>query len=97
MITVSAYWVFGIPLSALLVFYFDYGIKGLWVGPTFAVAYNTVLYVYISSKIDWQKLIENRHSQMKQDKELAQKLSNGQGSKPAQSASEAQAAAMKKI
>jgi MATE family multidrug resistance protein len=56
-ITLSAYWVFGIPIALLSVFYFDSGIAGLWYGPTFAVLYNTICYMYLIQMIDWQGLI----------------------------------------
>lgn len=46
-ITLSAYWIFGIPIALLCVYYFDAGIAGLWYGPTFAVIYNTLCYMYL--------------------------------------------------
>lgn len=56
-ITLSAYWLFGIPIAILSVFYFDFGITGLWYGPTFATFYNTACYTYLINKIDWETLI----------------------------------------
>lgn len=57
-ITLTAYWVLGIPLSCACVFWFEAGIGGLWVGPTFATFFNTACYITLISKIDWEKLIE---------------------------------------
>jgi MATE family multidrug resistance protein len=31
-ITLSAYWLIGVPIGSLLCFYFDYGVYGMWVG-----------------------------------------------------------------
>lgn len=58
-ITMSAYWIFGIPLAYVLSIVYDYGIQGLWVGPTVAVAYNTLMYSILINRMDWDKLIED--------------------------------------
>lgn len=38
-------------------FYYTFGIRGIWVGPTAAVVLITAAYQIIVSKTDWQKLI----------------------------------------
>ena len=32
-------------------------VRGLWIGPTFAVLYNTIWYNAIICRLDWDKLI----------------------------------------
>lgn len=54
----SAYWAFGIPISCICVFYYQFGIAGLWVGPTFATFYNTCCYTILIRTIDWDALIK---------------------------------------
>lgn len=56
-LTGVSYWVFGIPITCLLVFTYDLGTFGIWVGPTFAVALNTVAYLVIFGRINWTDLI----------------------------------------
>lgn len=70
-ITMSAYWLFGIPIAIICVFYFDFGIRGLWVGPTFACFYNTCCYSILINRIDWEALIVDLKN--KREKEAAQR------------------------
>ena len=56
-VTGSAYWVIGIPLSLVLCFGGDFGIKGIWIGCTSAVLFNTLAYSYIVGNMDWPKTI----------------------------------------
>lgn len=56
--TLIAYFVFGIPISWYLSFKADWGINGLWYGPTVACAFNFFVYYFIFEKTDWQKLID---------------------------------------
>ena len=57
-ITGTAYFALGIPISYLCAFKREQGIRGLWWGPTVAVAYNTLCYNIIIYCINWQKLIQ---------------------------------------
>jgi hypothetical protein len=50
--------VIGIPLSYVFCFKYNLGIKGIWVGPTVAVAMNTLAYILIFYCLDWDTLIE---------------------------------------
>ena len=51
--TVVGYWVIGIPLSLVCVFYYNLGIVGLWYGPTTAIIFNFLIYYIIVIKTDW--------------------------------------------
>ncbi|CDW78027.1 na+-driven multidrug efflux pump [Stylonychia lemnae] len=52
-ITIIGYWGIGIPTSLLCVFYLDWGIVGLWVGPSLAIIFNFIFYYIIIIKADW--------------------------------------------
>lgn len=52
-VTGAAYWVLGIPLSLYLCFCRDYGIRGIWIGSTAAVLFNTLAYHYLVKSMDW--------------------------------------------
>jgi MATE family multidrug resistance protein len=43
-VTVTGYWILGIPISLVAVFKFEWGIIGLWLGPTTAIIFNYLLY-----------------------------------------------------
>ena len=67
LITSIAYIAVGIPLAALLCFKYNMGIKGIWAGPTVAVAINTVCYLLIFARLDWDKLIAEAAVKRQQD------------------------------
>jgi len=52
-VTGIAYWAVGIPLTLLMCFYYDFGIRGIWCGPTSAVIFNTCAYQLLFSRMDW--------------------------------------------
>ena len=56
-ITGLAYWAIGIPLCLLLCFVYDWGIRGIWMGPTSAVIFNTTAYHIIFQRLDWKRVI----------------------------------------
>ena len=68
LITSTAYWLFGIPISLLCVFVFSDGIRGLWFGPTFAVLYNTICYTILINRINWPELIQKSRERREKDK-----------------------------
>ena len=51
--TMISYWVFGLPLSYVLLNHAKMGIEGLWYGPTLAVAINFFVYEIKITKADW--------------------------------------------
>ena len=56
-VTSTSYWACGIPLSYYCAFKMEFGIKGLWFGPTVSVILMTILYNMIIGCIDWQDLL----------------------------------------
>ena len=63
MITACAYFIIGIPAALVFVFKYDYGIKGIWGGPTLAVTFLTITYMTLFSWIDWGELIQKAKEQ----------------------------------
>ena len=57
-VTIIGYWVIGIPMSLLAVFYYDAGIVGLWTGPTAAIVFNFIFYYVIIVRVNWHKICE---------------------------------------
>ena len=52
-----SYCAVAIPLICLLCFKYDFGIRGIWAGPSTAVAINTISYLIIFYCLDWDRLI----------------------------------------
>ncbi len=55
-VTITGYWILGIPISLLAVFHYNWGIVGLWVGPSVAILFNSVFYYVIIIKADWEAI-----------------------------------------
>lgn len=55
-VTITGYWILGIPISLLAVFYYGWGIVGLWVGPSVAIVFNSVFYYILIIKADWDSI-----------------------------------------
>ena len=68
-ITACAYFVIGIPAALVFVFKYDFGIRGIWMGPTIAVCFLTITYMIIFSKIDWLNLIQKAKEQRAKDQQ----------------------------
>jgi MATE family multidrug resistance protein len=58
-ITITGYWIIGIPLSLASVFEFGWGIEGLWYGPTVACAFNFAFYYIMLVKTNWQEIADD--------------------------------------
>lgn len=50
-----AYYVFGIPTSILMGFYFHLGLSGLWMGIFVGLGIVAIIGCILVSRIDWQK------------------------------------------
>ena len=73
-VTGTAYFIFGIPASWYFAFVLDLGLRGLWIGPTIAVAYNTICYNIIIACIDWKELVRGIKQRELDEQELRKKL-----------------------
>jgi multidrug resistance protein, MATE family len=54
--TVIGYWVIGIPLALLGVFWLKWGMAGLWLGPVVAIIFNFGFYFSLVIRTDWQEI-----------------------------------------
>ncbi|CAM8948591.1 hypothetical protein QQ045_015724 [Rhodiola kirilowii] len=57
-VNVTCYYVFGIPLGALLGFYFNLGAKGIWSGMIGGTLMQTLILSWTTFRTDWQKEVE---------------------------------------
>jgi len=73
-ITGTAYFVFGIPTSYYFAFVKEQGCRGLWWGPTLAVAYNTLWYNVIILRMDWPTLIAEIKERRAKEEEIRKQL-----------------------
>ena len=67
-LTFIAYFFLGIPLAYVLVYHYGLKLSGIWMGPIVACAFNTVAYIVIFLRTDWQKLIADMALQREKDK-----------------------------
>lgn len=56
--TLIGYWVIGIPIGAVQIFYLNYGIQALWFGPTMALMFNSLAYYGLIVSINWKRIVE---------------------------------------
>ena len=73
-ITAVAYFALGIPISYYCAFVQGADVRGLWVGPTVAVAWNTLCYNVIIWRIDWPSLIRSIKERNENEAKLREEL-----------------------
>jgi Na+-driven multidrug efflux pump len=69
-VSIVGYWVLGLPLSCVLVFYAKMSIQGLWFGPTLAVAHNFIRYELAIKQTPWQELVDEKDARLAQMAEV---------------------------
>jgi MATE family multidrug resistance protein len=74
-ITGINYFVIGIPIAALLVFGKDWGINGIWFGAACSVICNTIAYLFLFIRTDWNMLIQEGVTRRKTEMEQIIKTS----------------------
>ncbi|KAA8526508.1 hypothetical protein F0562_008289 [Nyssa sinensis] len=57
-VNVGCYYVVGVPLGALLGFYFKLGAKGLWSGMLGGTLMQTIILMWVTYRTDWNKEVE---------------------------------------
>lgn len=57
-VNVGCYYVIGIPVGALLGFYFKLGVKGIWGGMIGGTIMQTIILIWVTYRTDWQKEVE---------------------------------------
>ena len=73
-ITGTAYFALGVPISWYFAFKKGMDVRGLWWGPTLATAYNTLWYNFIIFTIDWPRLIQETKDRVAAEKKLREEL-----------------------
>jgi MATE family multidrug resistance protein len=52
----AGYYVFGLPIGALVAFYFEFGLLGLWIGLTIGIVFVSVMELgLVRWWIDWEE------------------------------------------
>ncbi|KAL5082027.1 hypothetical protein RYX36_010448 [Vicia faba] len=57
-VNVGCYYIVGIPLGAILGFYFDFGAKGIWLGMLGGTTMQTIILMWVTFRTDWKKEVE---------------------------------------
>lgn len=57
-VNVGCYYLVGIPVGALVGFYFDFGVKGLWSGMIGGTVMQTIILLWVTIRTDWEKEVE---------------------------------------
>lgn len=57
-VNVGCYYIIGVPLGALLGFYFNYGAKGIWLGMLGGTLLQTIILIWVTFRTDWNKEVE---------------------------------------
>ncbi|CAN4094185.1 unnamed protein product [Withania somnifera] len=64
-VNVGCYYIVGVPLGALLGFYFKLGAKGIWSGMLGGTVMQTIILIWITARTDWNKEVESAQSRLK--------------------------------
>ncbi|XP_058755875.1 protein DETOXIFICATION 40-like [Vicia villosa] len=57
-VNVGCYYIVGIPLGAILGFYFNFGAKGIWLGMLGGTTMQTIILMWVTFRTDWNKEVE---------------------------------------
>ncbi|KAF0712665.1 hypothetical protein As57867_004720, partial [Aphanomyces stellatus] len=58
-VNAAAYYLLGIPLGALLAFYFGIGIEGLWIGLASGLFFGFSVYLWFICRVDWKEVADD--------------------------------------
>lgn len=57
-VNVGCYYIVGIPLGAVLGFYFNFGAKGIWLGMLGGTTMQTIILMWVTFRTDWNKEVK---------------------------------------
>ncbi|KAJ7948158.1 Protein DETOXIFICATION [Quillaja saponaria] len=63
-VNVGCYYGVGIPLGAVLGFYFKFGAKGIWLGMLGGTLMQTIILVWVTFRTDWNKEVEEANKRL---------------------------------
>ncbi|ETV97143.1 hypothetical protein H310_09945 [Aphanomyces invadans] len=58
-VNAAAYYLFGIPIGALLAFHFGFGVVGLWVGLAFGLFGGFCIYLWFICTVNWKAMADD--------------------------------------
>ncbi|CAL0321840.1 unnamed protein product [Lupinus luteus] len=64
-VNVGCYYGVGIPLGAVLGFYFKFGAKGIWLGMIGGTTMQTLILIWVTFRTDWNKEVEAAAKRLK--------------------------------
>ena len=67
MLSISAYYIFGLPLGILLAFKLHYGLRGMWISLTFALAYCGVVGTWLSLRTVWNVEVQKVQERLEEE------------------------------
>ncbi|CAL0321838.1 unnamed protein product [Lupinus luteus] len=63
-VNVGCYYIVGIPLGAILGFYFNFGAKGIWLGMIGGTTMQTLILIWVTFRTDWNKEVKEAAKRM---------------------------------
>ncbi|XP_057457862.1 protein DETOXIFICATION 40-like [Lotus japonicus] len=75
-VNVGCYYGVGIPLGAVLGFYFKFGAKGIWLGMLGGTVMQTIILMWVTFRTDWIKEVEEASKRLNKWEEKTEPLLN---------------------
>ncbi|OIW04056.1 hypothetical protein TanjilG_24167 [Lupinus angustifolius] len=73
-VNVACYYGVGIPLGAVLGFYFKFGAKGIWLGMLGGTTMQTIILIWVTFRTDWNKEVEEAGKRLKEWENMKEPL-----------------------
>ncbi|KAL5797861.1 hypothetical protein ACOSQ2_002681 [Xanthoceras sorbifolium] len=77
-VNVGCYYVVGVPVGAVLGFYFNFGAKGIWTGMIGGTVMQTLILLWVTFRTDWNKEVEEATKRMNKWADNDEALLEGQ-------------------
>ncbi|WJX69085.1 Protein DETOXIFICATION 40 [Trifolium repens] len=75
-VNVGCYYIVGIPLGAVLGFYFNFGAKGIWIGMLGGTTMQTIILMWVTFRTDWNNEVEEAAKRLNKWEERKETLLN---------------------
>ncbi|XP_045805619.1 protein DETOXIFICATION 40-like [Trifolium pratense] len=75
-VNVGCYYIVGIPLGAVLGFYFNFGAKGIWLGMIGGTLMQTIILIWVTFRTDWNKEVEEATNRLNKLEDRREPLLN---------------------
>ncbi|KAK2424385.1 MATE efflux family protein [Trifolium repens] len=75
-VNVGCYYIVGIPLGAVLGFYFNFGAKGIWLGMLGGTTMQTIILMWVTFRTDWNNEVEEAAKRLNKWEERKEPLLN---------------------